>query len=177
MWKVAEPWINVPSRTYFSQSVIPAKYVELQEEVEIFLSTVQLCSITTDLWTATYQTRGYIGSTCHAADSDWTLRSITLSTIELTANLTAPTISSALMELMTQWGIKIRLLEAQLIMPETFLMLWNFVTSSTLQLSVLKTFDLCMVTKILAKKASRNLCEKQKQLGIPMYKLLNDLCY
>ena len=96
LMNVAEPRFNVPSWTYFSQSVISAKYIELREEVETLSSTVHFCTITTDLWTAKYQTRGYISSTCHGADS------ITLSTIELTANLTAPTISSALMESMSQ---------------------------------------------------------------------------
>ena len=85
---VAEPRFNIPSRTCFSQNVIPEKYVVLQSEVEAFLDTIQFCSITTDLWTAKHQTRDYVSLTCHAIDNEWVLRSV-LNTVELIANHTA----------------------------------------------------------------------------------------
>ena len=56
----------------------------------------------------------------------------------------------------------------------------------TLQLSVLKSFDLPIVAKMLSRirkivghfhrsdKAMRNLRDKQKQLGAPIHKLIND---
>ena len=45
---IAEHHFNIPSMTYFSQNVIPKKYVALQSELEAFLDTIQFCSITTD---------------------------------------------------------------------------------------------------------------------------------
>ena len=41
LMKAAEPWFKVPSWTYFSQSVIPGKYIMIQQEVEAFLNTVK----------------------------------------------------------------------------------------------------------------------------------------
>ena len=74
LMKVAEPRFTIPSRTYFSQTVLPAHYVDAKKKVEALLSTTQYCSITTDVWTAKYQTRGYLSLTCHFIDNEWTLR-------------------------------------------------------------------------------------------------------
>ena len=50
LMKVAEPRFKLPSRTHFTQTVIPAKYLKVRSGVESFLSSIQYCSITTDLW-------------------------------------------------------------------------------------------------------------------------------
>ena len=76
LMKTAEPRFKLPSRTYFSRVVISTKYAELRTAVEAFLSTVQYCSVTTDLWTSRHQARGFLSLTCHAIDGDWVLRNI-----------------------------------------------------------------------------------------------------
>ena len=106
LMKTAEPRFKIPSRTYFSNNVIPAQYYELRRVVESFLSNVQFCSITSDLWTSKYQTRGYMGLTCHTIDGDWNLKSFTLNTVQLTEKHTAQNISDALSEVMDDWGIQ-----------------------------------------------------------------------
>ena len=59
LMKVAELRFKLPSWTHFTQTVIPPKYSKVRSGVESFLSSIQYCSITTDLRTAKYQTRGY----------------------------------------------------------------------------------------------------------------------
>ena len=73
--------------------------------MEALLSTTQYCSITTDIWTAKYQTRGYLSLTCHFIDNEWTLRSIVLTTVAFTTDHTGDDISDTLSELMDQWNI------------------------------------------------------------------------
>ena len=103
--KVAEPHFTIPSRTYFLQTVLPAHYVDVKKKVEALLSTTQYCLITTDIWTAKYQTQGYLSLTCHFIDNEWTLRSIVLTTVTLTTDHSGDDISDTLSELMDQWNI------------------------------------------------------------------------
>ena len=191
--KAAEPRFTIPSRTFFSQSILPAKYVEVQKKLEGLLSTAQYCSITTDIWTAKYQTRGYISLTCHFIHNDWTLRSAVLATVALNTDHTGDDISDTLSELMDRWNITDKVVASttdnasNMTKAMRNLNLLNVpCVGHTLQLSVLKSFNLPIVTKMLARvrriighfhrseKAMRNLREKQKQLGAPMHKLIND---
>ncbi len=193
LMKVAEPRFKIPSRTYFSQSVIPGQYIDLRRKVEAFLSTVKFCSITTDIWTAKYQTKGYLSLTCHSIDSEWTLRSTVLSTGELTADHTAQNISDALGELLCQWNIQEKVVASTTDNARNIsnaMRNLNILSipcvGHTLQLSVIKSFELPIITRMLSRlrkivghfhrseKATRNLCEKQKQLGVPVHKLIND---
>ena len=119
LMKVAELRFNLPSRTHFSRSVIPAKYVAAKRELEAFLGEIEHCSITTDIWTAKYQVRSYVSLTCHAIYSERQLKSTILCTRELPDEHTAENLSDALQEMMTEWKFCQRLLEAAQIMPGT----------------------------------------------------------
>ena len=72
---VAEPRFKLPSCTYFTNTVIPAMYTRSRERTEKLLSSVQYCSITTDIWTAQYSTKSYISLTVHCISSAWKLHS------------------------------------------------------------------------------------------------------
>ena len=193
LMKVAKPHFTIPSRTYFSQTVLPAHYVDVKKKVEALLSTTQYCSITTDIWTAKYQTRGYLSLTCHFIDNEWTLRSIVLTTVALTTDHNGDDISDTLSELIDQWNITDKVVASttnnasNIIKAMRNLSILNMpCVGHTLQLSVLKSFDLAIVAKMLSRirkivghfhrseKAMRNLRDKQKQLGAPIHKLIND---
>ena len=96
--------------------------------------------------------------TCHAIDNDWTSRSYTPSTTELKDDHTAENISTALMELMSKWGIIDKVVRSttddarNISNAMKLLIVFNMpCVGHTLQLSVLKLFDLHVVTKMLAK--------------------------
>lgn len=109
LMKAAEPRFTIPSHTYYSQIVFPQKYGEIKARVDSLLSAAQYCSITTDIWTAKYQTKGYLSLTCHVVDNDWILRSNALSTAVLTTNHTGDKISITLNVLMVFWKIKVKI--------------------------------------------------------------------
>ena len=56
----AEPRFKIPSRPYFTNTVLPAMYARKRAKTENVLSSIQYCSVTTDIWTAQYSTRSYI---------------------------------------------------------------------------------------------------------------------
>ena len=105
LMKVAEPRFKLPSRTHFTQAVIPIKYVVVRRKMEAYLHTIQHCSITTDIWTVKYQVRSCMSLTCHAISSEWELKRMILSTQELPVDHTAENLSDALSEVMTEWTI------------------------------------------------------------------------
>ena len=193
LMKVAEPRFRLPSRTHFSKSVIPAKYAAAKQELETFLEGIHHCSITTDLWTAKYQVRSYVSLTCHAIDCEWQLKSMVLCTRELPDQHTAENLSVTLKEMMTEWKILSKVVGSSTDNARNIgnamriLGIFNMpCIGHTLQLSVLKSFDVDQVSRALARlrmiaghfhrspKASAKLREKQQQLGLPTHKILND---
>ena len=57
---VAEPCYTIPSHTFFSLRMLPAKYAEPFAKVQSVLTIVPYCSITTDMWSSKFQSRGYV---------------------------------------------------------------------------------------------------------------------
>ena len=58
----AEPRFKIPSRPYFTNTVLPAMYARKRAKTENVLSSIQYCSVTTDIWTAQYSTRIILAS-------------------------------------------------------------------------------------------------------------------
>ena len=94
--EITESCFTVPSRSYFSQTVIPSLYLQERKSVETSLAQAEYCSFTTDLWTAKYQYRSYISISCHFIDQEWELHSYWLETRELPIDHTAQNIASEL---------------------------------------------------------------------------------
>ena len=103
----AEPGFKVPSRTYFTNTVIPAMYTRKRVKTENVLSSVQYCSVTTDIWTAQHSARSYISLTVHCVTSSWELASFCLSTKELPGEHAATNISTTIQEMLNDWNIDI----------------------------------------------------------------------
>ena len=55
--EIAEPRFKLPHRTYFTDTVIPAKYRSTRAIIENQLASVDNCVVTTDLWTSLHQQR------------------------------------------------------------------------------------------------------------------------
>ena len=166
--------------------------MEVRKEVEAFLCTAQYCSVTTDLWTARHQVRGFLSLTCHAIDDEWVLRSMVLNTREVAVDHTAENVSATLKEMMIEWNIKDKVVGSStdngknIVNAMKILGIFNMpCVGHTLQLSVLKSFQLGPVSKMLIRlrsiaghfhrstKAAAKLREQQL-LGLPVHELIND---
>ena len=112
LMKVAEPRFNLPSRGYFTKTVIPSLFTRAQEHVKETLKTTRFICITTDLWTAAHSNRAYICLTCHGIDGDWQLCSFCLATKELPVAHTVENISEKIEEILDEWNIDMDIIVA-----------------------------------------------------------------
>ena len=193
LMEITEPRFTVPSRNYFSQTVIPSLYLQERKRVETTLAQVEYCSFTTDLWTAKYQNRSYISISCHFIDEEWELHSYCLETRELPIEHTAQNIATELSQLLKDWNVGEKLCGSttdngrNIINAMEILGVLNFpCMGHTLQLAITKSFDLRAVSKMLARvrklvkhfhkssKATYKLAEKQQLLDVPQHKLKGD---
>ena len=60
LMKIAEPRFKVPSRGYFTKTVIPSLFSRVKNGVKEILKTARFLCITTDLWTAAHSNRAYV---------------------------------------------------------------------------------------------------------------------
>ena len=169
-------------------------YTRKRVKTENVLSSVQYCSVTTDIWTAQHSARSYISLTVHCVTSSWELASYCLSTKELPGEHAATNISTAIQEMLNDWNIDTEKVVAvvtdnarNMVNAISELGLFNFpCIGHTLQLGVKKGFDVPKVHTALARvgrlvahfhrspKSMSKLKEKQKLLGLPEHQLIND---
>ena len=187
----AEPRFKLPHRTHFTDKVIPEKYEKVRLEVMEQLESVENCTITTDLWTATYQNRSYISFTVHFVDSNFKLQSHCLQTLEVTSDHSANSLKEVLTSLLQSWKITGKVCGAitdnasnitnaiELLGVEHFPCI-----AHTLQLSIKRGLEVPKVQHILGRckklvehfkkstKETYQLHEKQEMLKLPQHKLI-----
>jgi len=159
LMKVAEPRFQVPSKGYFTKTVIPSLYGHVREGVKNMVEETQFLCITTDLWTAAHGNRAYLGLTCHGIDGDWQLRSYCLGVKELPVAHTANNIGENIEEILDEWNIDKDTIVAavtdnarNMVNAINGLCLQNFpCMGHTLQLAILKAFDNGPVKTALAR--------------------------
>ena len=191
LMKVAEPRFKVPSRGYFTKTVIPSLFSRAKEHVKEMLKTARFLCITTDLWTAAHSNRAYLCLTCHGIDSNWQLCSFCLATKELPVAHTAENIGEKIEEILDEWNIDKDMIVAAV--TDNARNMINAINGMgflhfpcmghTLQLGILKAFDIGPVKAALARvsnivshfhrssKATYSLKEKQNLLGLKPHML------
>ena len=130
LMELTKPRFAVPSRKYFSQTVIPSLYLQERKKVETSLVQAEYCSFTTDLWTAKYQNRSYISVSCHFIDQEWELHSYCLETRELPVDHTAQNIATELSQLLKEWNVRERVCGSTTD-NGTLLMQWKYLACLT----------------------------------------------
>ena len=186
LMKVAKPRFKVPSRGYFTKTVIPSLFSRVKQSVKEMLKTARFLCITADLWTAAHSNRAYLCLTCHGIDSDWQLCSFCLATKELPVAHTADNIGEKIEEMLDEWNIDKDIIVAAV--TDNARSMINVINGMgfchfscmghTLQLGILKAFDIGPVKAALARvisivshfhrssKATYSLKEKQNLLGL-----------
>ncbi len=79
MLKVLEPHYDIPSRTHFSEKIVPDLYEQEKKKVVDELSRASSVALTTDGWTSR-GTESYVTITAHFITADWEMRSPVLQT-------------------------------------------------------------------------------------------------
>ena len=99
-----DPKYVLPSRTYFSQTIIPDMYENVKSQVQASLSKALLVAITTDGWTSR-ATESYVTiKSCHISE-EWCLKNYVLQTRSLPVSHTGINIANVIKQAITEWGL------------------------------------------------------------------------
>jgi hypothetical protein len=191
-----EPRYTLPSRTFFSETVIPDMYKKVKARVVSDLEKATAISITTDSWTSR-ATESYVAVTAHFIDPDWEFKSYTLQTRQLSESHTGAHLADVLNGTITEWNLQRRgkgpaittdnasniingVKEANLFPHVTcFAHTLNLATQRGLKVPQMERL-LAKVRKIVSffhksTTASAMLKSKQTMLQIPTHKLIIDV--
>lgn len=103
------PRYNLPSRTYFSRTLMPEIYKEIRAQVETkLMSTAKYISFTTDIWTSSVNNESFISLTAHYISCDTFQKEIyALRVKHFPVNHTGVNIADILNDTMEEWNITI----------------------------------------------------------------------
>ncbi len=105
MLKVLEPRYDIPSRTHFSEKIVPDLYEQEKKKVVDELSRASSVALTTDGWTSR-GTESYVTITAHFITADWEMRSPVLQTRPLYESHTGTHLAQVLTQAVEEWKIK-----------------------------------------------------------------------
>ncbi|XP_053324528.1 E3 SUMO-protein ligase ZBED1-like [Spea bombifrons] len=198
MVSVLNPGYTLPSRTDFTK-LVERKYQEAFQNVKHAISAND-CRIafTADIWTSV-ATEAYLGITCHYIGDDWKLSSLCLTTMPLEDRHTAANIAEWIEEVAAKFEIpdkkiiaivhdgSANIVAAVNILEDKHGWASICCTGHTLQLVINASLKHSGIQRAVSaarglvehfKKselASNKLKEKQRQMGTPEHKLLQDV--
>jgi hypothetical protein len=73
-----QPLFGVPSRNTIRTDILDMRVVQRKSLVKYFQQLSSRVAITTDMWTANHQKKGYMTVTAHHIDDKWELKSFLL---------------------------------------------------------------------------------------------------
>jgi hypothetical protein len=73
-----QPLFKVVSRNMIKKNILDMYEVQKQSMVNYFQQYQARVAVTTDMWTADHQKKGYMAVTVHHIDDDWKLKSFLL---------------------------------------------------------------------------------------------------
>ncbi|KAJ1279080.1 hypothetical protein BS78_04G127900 [Paspalum vaginatum] len=95
-----QPLFKVPSRNTIRTDIMDMHVVQRESIVKFFQQLSSRVAITTDMWTANHQKKGYMAVTAHFIDDKWELKNFLLRFIYVLAPHTAEVIADVLHEVL-----------------------------------------------------------------------------
>lgn len=102
--KLLEPRYTIPCRKTFSQNVIPKKYEELKNKLNLNLTGVDAYSITFDYWTSCCS-KSFLSLTMHHLTQDFQLKDYVLKTQEVNVSHTAKNTSDIIRTILSEFNL------------------------------------------------------------------------
>ena len=99
-----DPRYVPPSRHTIMRSLLPDRYAVMKEKITSELESVEVCSLTSDFWTARTST-SYVTVTCHFINSSWVMKSYVLATYQVDVSHTAENVAKELKKVASEWKI------------------------------------------------------------------------
>ncbi|CAN0885251.1 Putative AC transposase [Linum grandiflorum] len=100
-----QPLFTVPSRNTIKKEVFKIYDSERGKIQRVLDNNIGRIAITTDMWTATNQKKGYMAITAHYNDNSWVLRSLMLRFAYLPAPHTAERLATVLVDCLLDWNV------------------------------------------------------------------------
>lgn len=107
--KTLQPSFNMISRNTLKSDILKVYEFEKSRTMKVLGSIQSKVAITTDMWTAQNQKRGFMAITGHWIDSAWTLQSRILSFVYVPHPHNAEVLSEELLKCFAEWNISRRL--------------------------------------------------------------------
>lgn len=101
------PKYELPSRKYFSETIIPTMYEDLKKAIETELQAAKNVSFTTDIWTSATNNESFISLTAHFIDpKEIVSKSFVLCCQHFPESHTGDNIGEVLNSAIEQWNLK-----------------------------------------------------------------------
>ncbi|CAN1786445.1 Putative AC transposase [Linum perenne] len=104
-----QPLFRVPCRNTIKKDILGMYEIERVKIKKKIDANIGRIAITTDMWTATTQQKGYMAVTAHYIDNNWRLRNHLLQFIYVSAPHTADNLASRLFRCMMEWNVDAKL--------------------------------------------------------------------
>ncbi|XP_044127313.1 E3 SUMO-protein ligase ZBED1-like [Bufo gargarizans] len=102
--KTIEPRYKIPSRSHFTENVIPALYHETKAKIIASMSQASRVAITCDSWTSV-TTESYVTITAHYVSKDWQILSHVLHTRAIYESHTGAHLAELLSHVVEEWQL------------------------------------------------------------------------
>uniref|UniRef100_A0AAQ6A8D6 BED-type domain-containing protein n=1 Tax=Amphiprion ocellaris TaxID=80972 RepID=A0AAQ6A8D6_AMPOC len=105
LMKTVDPRYAIPSRIYFTKTVIPDIYNKVRQNIVTDLAATNNLALTTDSWTSR-ATESYLTVTVHyMMNNEWQIKSAVLQTRPVYESHTSANLSDELKTTMTEWKL------------------------------------------------------------------------
>lgn len=99
------PDYTLPSRQFLSGTLLPAKYIEVQNRARELLKDAHSITLTTDAWTSCAND-SYLALTAHFIDSSFKIKSVLLEVCSLNDHHTSANLAAEIKRIITEWDIR-----------------------------------------------------------------------
>uniref|UniRef100_A0A803LZ45 BED-type domain-containing protein n=1 Tax=Chenopodium quinoa TaxID=63459 RepID=A0A803LZ45_CHEQI len=107
--KTLQPGFKVPSRNTTRKDIMKRYELEKENVATLLRKAKGKIALTTDMWTADNQRKGYMAVTSHFIDNTWKLQSRIIRFLYVPAPHTAEVLADALKERIQSWNLDLRL--------------------------------------------------------------------
>ena len=108
--KVLEPRYNIPSRKYFTETVIKKLFDDVKSIVAKEVTAISHLGLTTDIWSTDLNSCSLLSLTAHWLTSQFERRSATLHAQQFDGSHTGDAIGSTILQMLEEWNIKDKIL-------------------------------------------------------------------
>ena len=189
------PRYQLPSRKHFSDYEIPRMYSDVRDNVVVpRLSQANSFAATTDMWTSG-SNDAYITVTVHFINNEWELCAYCLETVPMFSDHTGPNIADTISAILDNWDLsKDKLVAATTDSGSNIVSAFRILNAiriscfgHNLDLAIKRGLDSIRVKRAIGRchslvelfhrswKKTRDLKQKQDELGLPQHKIIGDV--